>query len=69
MKAYIHRILFVVFPFAVTFAMAYLIGSFISASWSLPEWTDSLRVMMALLGNVYGYGLYLRLEWEFKQWK
>lgn len=66
MRRYLNRCAFVLFPFAISYAVAYLIGAFVSASWNLAEWTESWRMVDALIGNVYGYALYVRLEWEFK---
>ena len=55
---------FMVTPFIVCYAIAYLIGSFISFSWSPSDWTESLRIFMVIMGNVYGVAMYLRLEVE-----
>ena len=66
MKRYLNRLLFVVMPFAVTYAIAYLIGAFVGASWDLTQWQENWRIVVALIGNVYGFALWGRLEWEFK---
>lgn len=57
-------ICFILTPFAVCYFIAYLIGAFISYSWSIADWTESLRIFMAIIGNVYGYGMYIRMEWD-----
>ena len=55
---------FIVTPFIVCYTIAYLIGSFIAFSWSPEDWTEPLRIFMAVIGNVYGGAMYLRLEVE-----
>jgi len=66
MKRYLNRLLFVVMPFAVTYAIAYLIGAFVGASWDPAQWEQNQRIVTAMIGNVYGFALWGRLEWEFK---
>lgn len=55
-------ICFIVTPFIICYAIAYLIGSFIAYSWSPAEWTESLRIFMTIVGTVYGFGMYIRME-------
>lgn len=57
-------ICFIVTPFIVCYAISYLIGAFVAYSWSPADWTESLRIFMAIVGNVYGYGMYIRMEWD-----
>jgi hypothetical protein len=51
-------------PFLVCYFIAYLIGAFVAFSWSPAEWNEHLRIFMAIVGNVYGGAMYLRLEVE-----
>jgi hypothetical protein len=51
------------FPFTATMACMYCIGSFCSASWDLSEWTESLRAVMAVWGVVFGFMLWMRVEY------
>ena len=55
---------FMVTPFLVCYFIAYLIGAFVAFSWSPAEWNEHLRIFMAIVGNVYGGAMYLRLEVE-----
>jgi hypothetical protein len=66
MKHYLNRIAFVVTPFAVAYAMMYLIGSFCSATFELSAWTNELRALMSIFGFVFGTSLYARLEHDHK---
>jgi hypothetical protein len=51
-------------PFVVTMFSAYLIGSFINASWSPEMWTMDLRILMSIFGMCFGYAMYLKLSFE-----
>lgn len=64
MNTYFKTIFTTVTPFIVTFACAYLVGSFISVSWDPMNWTLELREYMTVLGTCFGYALYLKLDHE-----
>ncbi len=49
-------------PFAVTFFVMYLVGSFESVSWDTATWSWELRVLMATFGITFGFALWMRLE-------
>ncbi len=49
-------------PFAVTFFVMYLVGSFVSVSWDTATWSWELRVLMATFGITFGFALWMRLE-------
>jgi hypothetical protein len=51
-----------VFPFVVTCAMFYLIGSFVSVSLDPAEWTADCRVLMCIFGFSFGAALLFRIE-------
>jgi len=52
-----------VFPFVVTCAMFYLVGSFISVSFDPDYWTQDCRVLMSLFGFTFGAALLFRIEY------
>lgn len=49
-------------PFAVATAAMYCIGSLVSASWNLIDWTAYLRIVVAVWSIVFGFMLLIRLE-------
>lgn len=56
------EITFIVTPFVVTCAMAYLLGSFVSASWNPQDWTWMARMVSAIWGMTFGFMLLIRLS-------
>ena len=50
-------------PFFVGCADVYLLGSFVSVSWSPIDWTWECRMMSVICGLVFGTMLWVRLEW------
>ena len=61
---YFQTIFTVVFPFAVTLFVAYLIGSFMNTSFNPVDWTIESRQFMPTAGLIFGFALLLRLHWE-----
>ena len=51
-----------VFPFVVTCAIFYLIGSFVSVSFDPDYWTADCRVLMCLFSFSFGAALLFRIE-------
>ena len=62
MKEYFATIGVTLIPFAVSMFCCYLIGSFISLSFSPELWTMEMRMFMSLVGVVFGVGLYAKVE-------
>ena len=62
MEAVIKEIAFVLVPFIVGCTFLYLVGSFISVSWNIADWTESCRIVCAIWGISFGFGLLLKLE-------
>ena len=62
MKEYFATIGVTLIPFAVTMFCCYLIGSFISLSFSPELWTMEMRMFMSLVGVAFGGALYARVE-------
>ena len=60
MKA-LKEIVFVVTPYIVVSAMMYLMGSFLSASWSPAEWDRVDRAFCLVTAWVFGSMLLIRL--------
>lgn len=58
---YLKEILFMVTPFAVTGAMVYLFGAFLSASWNPEMWTRVDRMFCLISAWVFGAMLLIRL--------
>ncbi len=56
------EIAFIVTPFVVTCAIAYLLGSFVSASWDPRDWTWMARMVSAIWGMTFGFMLLIRLQ-------
>jgi len=63
MKA-LKEIAFGVTPFIVTSAVAYLMGSFVSASWNPEEWERIDRMFCVITAWVFGAMLLIRLTHE-----
>jgi len=59
---YALKIASILTPIAVAWFLSYLLGSFVSASWNLPEWTQEARFLCALWGSVFAYAVWYRLE-------
>lgn len=62
MKEYFTTIGLTLIPFAVAMFCCYLIGSFISLSFSPELWTFEMRALMSVAGAVFGLALYMKLE-------
>jgi hypothetical protein len=55
------EIAFIVTPFVVTCAIAYLLGSFVSASFDPRDWSWIARMLSAVWGVSFGFMLLIRL--------
>lgn len=64
MNLYVKRVTLILSSFAVSYAVIYLIGAFVSASWDLTAWSEGLRFFLGLLGNLYALALMMKLEYE-----
>ena len=62
MKSRWFAIMTIFTPIAFAWMMSYLIGSFISASWNLIEWTEQARFLTAIWGCVFAFAVWYRLE-------
>ena len=62
MKDYFATIGLTLIPFAVSMLCCYLIGSFISLSFDPTLWTEHMRMLMSLIGMVFGCALYAKVE-------
>jgi hypothetical protein len=62
MKEYFATIGLTLIPFAVSTACCYLIGSFISLSFDPTLWTMEMRMLMSVVGVVFGGALYAKVE-------
>jgi hypothetical protein len=58
---YLREIAFIVTPYIVVSAVMYLMGSFLSASWSPDEWERSDRAFCLITAWVFGSMLLIRL--------
>lgn len=61
---YTLAIVSVILPFAVTWAIMYLICAFVNVSWNIAEWTQQARIVCAIWGTAAGVGLWYRLEYK-----
>lgn len=59
---YAKEIMSVITPISIAWALFYLLGAFVSASWNLTEWTLEARFLCALWGSVFGFAFWYRLE-------
>ena len=64
MKRYFNTLFLTLVPFALGFAVCYLIGSFVSVSFDPMLWTLETRSIMSLFGFVWGLALYAKLSIE-----
>ena len=64
MKEYFATIGVTLIPFAVTMFCCYLIGSFISVSFNPALWTMEMRILMALVGVMFGGALCVKVGGE-----
>ena len=64
MKLYFKTTFTTIIPFVVSLFGAYLIGSFMNATFTPAEWTIESRQFMSLCGLGFGFMLYMRLHWE-----
>ena len=56
------EIIGIVVPFAVTCAVMYLLGAFVSASWNPQDWTWMARFVSTIWGVSFGFMLLFRLN-------
>lgn len=56
------KLLRTVFPFVVSCAICYLIGSFISVSFDPAGWTMDCRILMSLFGFSFGFAMLMKIE-------
>ena len=56
------KLLRTVFPFVVSCAICYLIGSFISVSFDPANWTMDCRIFMSLCGVAFGFAMLMKIE-------
>jgi hypothetical protein len=52
------------YPYLVTYTLAYLVGSFVAASFIPSEWIVDLRALMCVLALAFGYMLRAEIESE-----
>lgn len=62
MQAITKEIAWVLMPFAVTYFMFYLIGSFVSVSFDPTIWTPECRIICSVFGFAWGVALLTKLE-------
>ena len=59
---YAKEIAHVLIPVSIAWALSYLLGAFISASWNIAEWTPQARMLGAVWSTVFGGALWIRLR-------
>jgi steroid 5-alpha reductase family enzyme len=59
---YAKEIMTIVFPLALGWFILYLICAFVSASWTISEWTQQARIICAIWGSCFGAGIWYRLD-------
>lgn len=59
---YTNEILSILVPIFLSWALFYLIGSFVSASWYIVEWTPQARIVCALWSAIFAAAIWHRLE-------
>ena len=64
----IKEIVFIITPFVVSSAVMYLMGAFLSASWSPDMWERTDRAFCVICAAVFGFMLLIRLQLERKLW-
>jgi steroid 5-alpha reductase family enzyme len=62
MQAVLREVMFVIFPFIVGCIFLYLVGSFISVSWNIADWTENCRIVCTIWGISFGFALLVKLE-------
>ena len=58
------RLFELLYPYFITYGFAYLIGSFIAASFDPADWPIDLRALMPALGLIFGYMLWININSE-----
>jgi hypothetical protein len=56
------KVLEFLMPYAVGFAVFYLIGSFIEWSWNPGSWSWNVRCVISIFGMGYGFALSVKME-------
>lgn len=59
---YAKEIISMLFPLAIGWLVIYLICAFVSASWNITEWTAQARMVCAIWGSSFGFGIWYKLE-------
>lgn len=62
MKSRLFAILTIITPIFIAWGLAYLIGSFVSATFDVAAWMPEARVVTAIWGCAFAYALWYRLE-------
>ena len=62
MKARLFAIMAILTPIAIAWGLAYLIGSFICASWNITEWSADARFLTGIWGCIWAAALWHKLE-------
>ena len=62
MQAVLKEIVFIIVPFIVTCIFMYLIGSFVSVSWNIADWTMDCRIICSVWAVTFGGGFLVKLE-------
>lgn len=62
MKSRMFVIMTIITPISVAWLMAYLVGSFVCASWNIIDWTQEARFLTAIWGCTFGGAVWYRLE-------
>lgn len=62
MKSRLFAITTILTPIAIAWGLAYLVGSFVCASWNIAEWILEARFVTAIWGCAFAYALWYRLE-------
>ena len=63
MIKYAYETLAILIPIVVGWTLFYLLGAFVSASWSILDWTTQARMVCALWGSVFAGAFWYRLEY------
>lgn len=62
MKSRLFAIMTIITPIFISWGLAYLVGSFICASFNVAEWMPEARFVTAIWGCAFAFGLWHRLE-------
>ena len=64
MQRYFKTLFLTLVPFALSFCVCYLLGSFMEVSFDTALWERDTRIGTVIVSFVWGFALYMKLFWE-----